>query len=135
MTATSPHRTVLITGGAGFIGSHLADAFLAAGHRVLILDDLSSGRRENVPAGAELHVADIRSSEAARLVESAGADLLVHEAAQMDVRRSVADPVFDAQVNVAGSLNLLEAARKGGVRQVIFASTGGAIYGEQERFP
>jgi UDP-glucose 4-epimerase len=135
MSAPAPPRTTLVTGGAGFIGSHLVDAFLAQGHRVLILDDLSSGRRENVPAGAELHVADIRSAEAARLVETCGADLLVHAAAQMDVRRSVADPVFDAEVNVAGSLNLLEAARRGGVRQVLFASTGGAIYGEQERFP
>src|SRR5262245_5851957 len=134
-SAPAPPRTTLVTGGAGFIGSHLVDAFLGQGHRVLILDDLSSGRRENVPAGAELHVADIRSAEAARLVETSGADLLVHQAAQMDVRRSVADPVFDAQVNVAGSLNLLEAARRGGVRQVVFASTGGAIYGEQERFP
>jgi UDP-glucose 4-epimerase len=127
--------TTCVTGGAGFIGSHLADAFVAAGHRVLIVDDLSSGRRENVPEGAELHVLDVRSPEAARLVETAGIDLLVHEAAQMDVRRSVADPMFDAEVNVVGSLNLFEAARKGGVQQVLFASTGGAIYGEQDRFP
>jgi UDP-glucose 4-epimerase len=131
----SDPRTTCITGGAGFIGSHLADAFLAAGDRVLILDDLSSGRRENVPRGAELHVLDIRSPEAARLVETAGIDLLVHEAAQMDIRRSVADPVFDASVNVLGSLNLFEAARRGGVGQVLFASTGGAIYGEQDVFP
>jgi UDP-glucose 4-epimerase len=128
-------RTVCVTGGAGFIGSHLADAFLARGLRVLILDDLSGGRRENVPAGAELHILDIRSPEAAALVRDAGIDLLVHEAAQMDVRRSVADPVFDASVNILGGLNLLEAARQGGVRQVLFASTGGAIYGEQDFFP
>jgi UDP-glucose 4-epimerase len=125
--------TACITGGAGFIGSHVADAFLAAGHRVVVVDDLSSGRRENVPAGAELHVLDIRSRAAAELV--ADADLLVHHAAQMDVRRSVEDPVFDAEVNVVGGLNLLEGARRGRVRQVIFASTGGAIYGEQEVFP
>ena len=128
-------KTVCVTGGAGFIGSHLADAFLSRGFRVLILDDLSGGRRENVPEGAELHILDIRTPEAAALVRGAGIDILVHHAAQMDVRRSVADPVFDAGVNILGGLNLLEAARQGGVRQVLFASTGGAIYGEQDFFP
>jgi UDP-glucose 4-epimerase len=132
---TSPKQTVCITGGAGFIGSHLADAFVSRGDRVLILDDLSGGRRENVPAAAELHVLDIRSPEAAALVREAGIDLLVHHAAQMDVRRSVENPAFDAEVNILGSLNLVEAARRGGVRQVLFASTGGAIYGEQDYFP
>ncbi len=127
--------SVCITGGAGFIGSHLADAFLARGWRVLVIDDLSTGRRQNLPAGAELAALDIRSRAAAERIERGGFDLLVHHAAQMDVRRSVADPVFDAEVNVLGSLNLLEAARRGGVRQVLFASTGGAIYGEQESFP
>jgi UDP-glucose 4-epimerase len=135
MSAPSQIRTVCITGGAGFIGSHLADAFVARGLRVLVLDNLSGGRAENVPEGAELHVLDIRSREAAELVRSAGVDLLVHHAAQMDVRRSVEDPVFDAEVNILGGLNLLEAARQGGVRQVLFASTGGAIYGEQDFFP
>ncbi len=128
-------ETVCITGGAGFIGSHLADAFVGEGCRVLVIDDLSSGRRENLPAAAELHQLDIRSREAADLVAGSGADVLIHHAAQMDVRRSVADPVFDADVNVVGSLNLFEAARRGGVGQVLFASTGGAIYGEQEVFP
>ena len=128
-------RTVCITGGAGFIGSHLADAFVAKGLRVIVLDDLSGGRAENVPAGAELHVLDIRSPEAASLVREARVDVLVHHAAQMDVRRSVENPVFDAEVNILGGLNLLEAARHGGVRQVVFASTGGAIYGEQDVFP
>lgn len=127
--------TVCITGGAGFIGSHLADAFLAEGWRVLIIDNLSGGRRENVPQGAELHVLDIRSKEAAELVRKGGVELLVHHAAQMDVRKSVEDPVFDADVNILGGLNLLEAARRGSVRQVLFASTGGAIYGEQDYFP
>jgi UDP-glucose 4-epimerase len=135
MANPSERETVCVTGGAGFIGSHVTAAFLAAGHRVLVLDDLSGGRRENLPAEAELHVLDIRSPEAARLVETAGITVLAHFAAQMDVRRSVADPVFDADVNVLGSLNLLEAARKGGVRQLLFASTGGAIYGEQDVFP
>ncbi|HEX3554139.1 MAG TPA: NAD-dependent epimerase/dehydratase family protein [Thermoanaerobaculia bacterium] len=128
-------QTICITGGAGFIGSHLADAFLSRGDRVLVIDNLSGGRRENVPQGAELHVLDIRSKEAAALVRDAGVDVLVHHAAQMDVRRSVEDPVFDADVNVLGSLNLAEAARHGGVRQILFASTGGAIYGEQDFFP
>ena len=133
--ANPSRETVCVTGGAGFIGSHVSEAFLAAGHRVLVIDDLSGGRRENLPPEAELHVLDIRSPEASQLIETAGVSVLAHFAAQMDVRRSVADPVFDAEVNVLGSLKLLEAARKGGVRQVLFASTGGAIYGEQDVFP
>jgi UDP-glucose 4-epimerase len=127
--------TVLVTGGAGFIGSHLAEGFLAAGERVVVLDDLSSGRRDNLPAEVELHVLDVRTAEAATLVEALAPDLLVHQAAQMDVRRSVTDPVFDAEVNVVGTLNLLEAARRAGTRRVLFASTGGAIYGEQDVHP
>ncbi len=128
-------RNVCITGGAGFIGSHLADAFLSRGDRVTVLDDLSGGREENVPDGALLERLDIRTPEAARRVEEGGFDLLVHHAAQMDVRRSVADPVFDASVNVLGTLNLLEATVRGGVSRVLFASTGGAIYGEQDVHP
>lgn len=135
MTNDHARQTICITGGAGFIGSHLADAFVARGERVLILDDLSGGRRENVPAGAELHVLDIRSPEAAALVRESDVDVLVHHAAQMDVRRSVENPTFDADVNILGSLNLVDAARQGGVKQVVFASTGGAIYGEQDYFP
>jgi UDP-glucose 4-epimerase len=127
--------TICVTGGAGFIGSHVADALVAAGHRVLIVDDLSSGRKENVPKDSELHVLDVRSEEAGRLLVDRKVEILVHHAAQMDVRRSVADPVFDAEVNILGLLNLLEAARGGSLRQVIFASTGGAIYGEQDEFP
>ena len=133
--ANSEQQTVCITGGAGFIGSHLADAFLSRGDRVLVIDDLSGGRKENVPDGAELHVLDIRSPEAAALVREGGVDILVHHAAQMDVRRSVENPAFDAEVNILGSLNLAEAARRGGVKQILFASTGGAIYGEQDYFP
>jgi len=126
---------VLVTGGAGFIGSHVADAFLDAGHEVWAVDDLSSGRRENLRPEVRLVVADIRSPEAARLVESGRFEVLCHLAAQMDVRRSVTDPRFDAEVNVGGFLNLLEAARTSGVRKVVFSSTGGAIYGEQDVFP
>jgi len=127
--------SICVTGGAGFIGSHVAEALVAHGHRVIIVDDLSSGRRENVPAGAELAVLDVRSREAAELLVDGDVEILVHHAAQMDVRRSVEDPRFDADVNILGLLNLLEAARRGRVRQVVFASTGGAIYGEQDVFP
>lgn len=135
-SSTRPaEKIVVITGGAGFIGSHLADAFLARGWAVHILDDMSGGRLENVPEGAELHELDIRSREAAALIESLAPRVLVHQAAQMDVRRSVADPSFDADVNIRGTLNLLEACRLAGVKQVLFASTGGAIYGEQDEFP
>jgi len=126
---------ICVTGGAGFIGSHVADALVADGHRVLIIDDLSSGRKENAPSDAELHVLDVRSEEAARLLPDEGVEILVHHAAQMDVRRSVADPRFDADVNIGGLLNLLEAGRKGVLRQVVFASTGGAIYGDQDVHP
>ena len=131
----SDSRIVCITGGAGFIGSHLADAFLADDWRVHVIDDLSGGRKENVPDGATLHELDIRSAEAADVVATSGASVLVHQAAQMDVRRSVADPRFDADVNIGGTLSLLEACRRGDVRQVLFASTGGAIYGEQDTYP
>ena len=102
---------------------------------MLIVDDLSSGRKENVPDGAELAVLDVRSEEAGRMLVDRKVEILVHHAAQMDVRRSVDDPIFDADVNLLGFLNLLEAARGGVLRQVVFASTGGAIYGEQDIFP
>ena len=128
-------RSCLVTGGAGFIGSHVEDARVAAGHRVLVVDDLSSGQRKNVNPRAELHVLDIRSPEAADLIRRENVVVLVHHAAQMDVRRSTDNPVFDAEVNILGTLNLLQAAAKSNVRQVVFASTGGAIYGEQEVFP
>ena len=126
---------VLVTGGAGFIGSHVTDVFLDAGHEVWALDDLSSGRRETLRSEVRLVVVDIRSPDAARPVEAERFEVVCHLAAQMDVRRSVADPRFDADVNIAGFLNLLEAARKSGVRKVVFSSTGGAIYGEQDVYP
>jgi UDP-glucose 4-epimerase len=124
---------VLVTGGAGFIGSHVADRFLAAGDRVAIVDNLSSGKRENVPRAAEFHELDIGSPEAARLVRDGAFDIVAHLAAQIDVRRSVEDPVFDARVNVLGTLNLAEAIRSSaGTRRtrLVFASTGGALYGD-----
>ena len=126
---------VLVTGGAGFIGSHIADAYLAAGHEVVIIDDLSSGKRANVPQAAKFYHADIRSPEAREILRNEEPEVLSHHAAQMDVRRSVADPAFDADVNVLGMINLLEGAREVGVKKVLFASSGGAVYGEQEAFP
>jgi len=126
---------VLVTGGAGFIGSHVCDAFLAKGHEVHALDDLSSGKRENLDPRVKLTVADIRSKDAQELILSQRFDAMAHLAAQMDVRRSVADPRFDADVNIGGFVNLLEACVKAGTKRVIFSSTGGAIYGEQDEFP
>ena len=126
---------VLVTGGAGFIGSHSARALLAAGHRVTVVDDLSHGKRTAVPGGAALHVVDIRSADLAALFARERPEAVLHLAAQMDVRKSVADPLFDASVNVLGTVNVLEAARRAGVKRVVFASSGGAVYGEQDSFP
>jgi UDP-glucose 4-epimerase len=126
---------VVVSGGAGFIGSHVCDVFLGAGHRVVAIDNLSTGRRENLAGDVALVVADIRSTEAADVIRRERPDVLCHLAAQMDVRRSVADPRFDAESNILGFLNLLEAAKEAGVRKVVFSSTGGAIYGEQDVFP
>jgi UDP-glucose 4-epimerase len=126
---------ILVTGGAGFIGSHVCDAFLSRGDAVIALDNLSSGRRENLDGRVTLHALDIRSPEAAALIERERPDAICHLAAQMDVRRSVEDPRFDAESNIVGMLNLLEAARRSGVKKFLFSSTGGAIYGEQDTFP
>lgn len=126
---------ILVTGGAGFIGSHVCDAFLADGHEVIALDNLSSGKRENLDPKVRLVELDIRSPEAAGLIEREKPGAICHLAAQMDVRRSVEDPRFDAECNILGMLNVLEAARKSGVKKVIFSSTGGAIYGEQDVHP
>jgi UDP-glucose 4-epimerase len=123
-------RRILVSGGAGFIGSHVVRAHLAAGDEVTVLDDLSSGRVENLPPGVPLVRADVRAPEARALVATGRFDMLNHHAAQMDVRRSVEDPVFDAHVNVLGLLNLLQGARDGGVWRVVFASSGGTVYGD-----
>jgi UDP-glucose 4-epimerase len=126
---------ILVTGGAGFIAGHVVDAYVNAGHEVVVIDDLSGGRRENVNPAARFYQLDIRSAEARAMVEREQPEVLNHHAAQMDVRRSVADPVFDAEVNVVGFLNLLESGRRNGLKRVLFASSGGTVYGEQERFP
>jgi UDP-glucose 4-epimerase len=124
-------RRALVSGGAGFIGSHVADLLLQEGYEVEILDNLSSGRRENVPRGASFHHMDIASEDAFRVVHSGRFDVLFHLAAQIDVRKSVTDPVADARINILGTLNLLEAVRTSGhPTRVVFSSTGGAIYGD-----
>jgi UDP-glucose 4-epimerase len=126
---------ILVTGGAGFIASHISDALLAEGHDVHILDDFSGGREENIPASAVVHRLDIRDGSIHDIWARERFEVMVHHAAQMDVRRSVADPSFDADVNVRGFLNLMEAGRENGLRKVVFASTGGAIYGEPDFAP
>ena len=126
---------IMVTGGAGFIASHVAQAYVEAGHQVLVLDNLSSGKKENVPEGARFVFGDAGSETAVEAVRSFRPEVLSHHAAQINVRRSVADPVFDAKENILSTLVLLEAARENGVRKVIFSSSGGAGYGEQEYFP
>ena len=126
---------ILITGGAGFIGSTVADRFLGAGWDVAVLDDLSSGKRENVPGRARFYPCDVRSAAAAEAVEKERPDVLCHHAAQIDVRRSMSDPRYDVDVNLGGLVNLLAAASRAGVKHVLFASSGGAAYGETDRIP
>ena len=126
---------IVVTGGAGFIGSHVVDRLVRDGHEIAVVDDLSTGRRENVNAAARLHVADLRAPELLRIVDATRPAAVVHLAAQAAVSRSVADPVFDASVNVFGMLNLLEACRSAAVRDVVYISTGGAAYGDTEVVP
>jgi len=126
---------ILVTGGAGFIGSHVSDALVAGGHEVHVLDDLSGGFETQIPGDATLHKMDIRHEDVELLWKEEGFEVMFHLAAQMDVRRSVADPRYDADVNVGGLLNLMEAGRKHGLKKVVFSSTGGAIYGEPDTVP
>lgn len=126
---------ILVTGGAGFIGSHLVDRLLLEGHEVTVVDNLSTGKRRNLNKAASFYKLDIQSSRLEKVFRNERPSLVMHLAAQMDVRRSVEDPIYDAQVNILGTLNLLEQAFKHGTRKVVFSSSGGAIYGEQELFP
>lgn len=128
-------RHILITGGAGFIGSHVADAFLERGWRVSVIDNLSTGKRENLDSRATLFEADLCNPATVNLLDELRPDVVCHQAAQMDVRASVRDPGFDAETNVVGSVRLLQKSLDVGVKQFLFASTGGAIYGEPVEVP
>ncbi len=127
--------TIFVTGGAGFIASHIVDALVGDGHQVAVIDNFDSGRRENLNPKAELYELDIRDEKVEEVFKSFRPDILIHHAAQLDVRASVADPGNDADVNIIGSLRLFESCVRHKVSKVIFASTGGAIYGEQDYFP
>lgn len=127
---------ILITGGAGFIGSHVVDKFLEAGHWVAVVDDLSTGRQENLNPKAEFHQISITDRQKlAEIFEKEKPEIVCHQAAQVSVRNSVTDPIFDAQSNIIGTINLLELVRKHQIKKFIFASTGGAIYGDTETIP
>jgi UDP-glucose 4-epimerase len=126
----------VVTGGAGFIGSHVVDRLLEAGTEVVVVDDLSTGRRENLAAGADLREGDVRDASAMRaLLADARPDAVVHLAARASVTRSVAEPEEDGAVNVGGTLALLEAAHRAGVERFVYVSTGGALYGEADTIP
>jgi len=126
---------ILVTGGAGFIGSNVADRFIEDGHKLVIIDNLSTGVKANLNKKAKFYQVDIRSAVIEKIFEKEKPTVLCHHAAQIDVRKSTHDPVFDAEVNIIGSLNLFNACVKHKVKKIIFASTGGAIYGEQDYFP
>jgi UDP-glucose 4-epimerase len=126
---------VLVTGGAGFIGSHLVDRLVMEGHEAVVVDNLATGKRRNINRAARFYKMDIQSWRLERVFRNERPNVVMHLAAQMDVRKSVEDPMFDAQVNVLGTLNVLQQAVRHGVRKVIFSSSGGAIYGEQEIYP
>src|SRR6056297_2602306 len=119
---------ILVTGGAGFIGSHITDELINNGHKVVVLDDLSTGRKENLNPKAIFYKKDINDNDIVEIFEKEEIEIIYHQAAQMNVRFSVEDPKFDADTNILGSINLLEAARKTNVKKVIFASSGGAVY-------
>ncbi len=126
---------ILVTGGAGFIGSHLVDRLIQEGNQVVVVDNLSTGKRRQVHRQAKFYKVDIQSKRLDRIIRNERPLILVHLAAQMNVRHSTEDPAFDAEVNILGTVNVLECAVRNGVRKVSFASSGGAVYGEQEIFP
>lgn len=125
----------LVTGGAGFIASHLVDRLIKEGHSVVIIDNLSTGKKENLNPGANFYNIDILDSKISHIFEENKPDIVFHYAAQIDVRKSVEDPTGSAKINILGSLNILENCKKFGVKKIVFASTGGAIYGEAEVVP
>jgi UDP-glucose 4-epimerase len=125
----------LVTGGAGFIGSHIVDALLASGHDVCVVDDLSRGDRSRVNGAARLHVVDVRTAALHDVVGAEKPEVVFHQAAQIDVRRSISEPLLDTDINVVGTVNLLQACAVAGVRRVVFASSGGAIYGDTAVIP
>lgn len=126
---------VLVTGGAGFIGSHVCDHLLAAGHEVVVVDNLATGKRENLPLAAKFHEVDIRDQALHEVFQVERPQVVIHHAAHIYVTASVRDPLFDASVNIQGSLNLLECCRQSGVSKVIYAGTGGALFGEAQYLP
>ena len=126
---------ILVTGGAGFIGSQVADAYIENGNEVVIVDNLSTGRKENINPDAKFINIDITDKKIRQLFKEEKFDVVNHHAAQIDVRKSVADPIYDASINIIGTINILEHCVKEGVKKTIFASTGGAVYGEQKYFP
>jgi len=125
----------MVTGGAGFIGSHVVDRYIEEGHDVIVVDDLSTGFRENVNERARFHELDIRDERVMELIRDERPDVINHHAAQMDVRKAVEDPFYDADVNIHGTLNLLEACKECSVDKVIYISTGGAVFGEVTKIP
>lgn len=126
---------ILITGGAGFIASHICDKYIDLGHKVIVCDNLSTGKKENLNPRAEFHPLDVRDKQIQELIKNEKPDIINHHAAQLDVRKSVADPLFDAEVNILGLLNVLEAARVSQVKKIIFASSGGVVYGDAKTIP
>ncbi|MBI1818745.1 MAG: NAD-dependent epimerase/dehydratase family protein, partial [Nitrospirae bacterium] len=126
---------VLVTGGAGFIGSHIVDRLIVEGHQAVVVDNLSTGKKKNINRNANFYKLDILSPKLEKIIKKEKPDVISHHAAQIDVRRSVADPIFDAQVNILALIQLLEYGVKYGTKHIVFASSGGAVYGEQTEFP
>ncbi len=126
---------ILVTGGAGFIGSHVVDLFINEGYEAVVVDDLSTGRLSNLNPKAKLYRMDIRDPKLAEVFEAEKPDFVSHHAAQMDVRRSIVEPIFDADVNILGSLNVIECAKRYQVKRFVYISSGGAAYGEPEYLP